>query len=904
MNAIRIRFKPLLVLVSTVLTFVFLLGIGGEMFHSSVRMLESNLRIVNDARFSQTANDIENKLIGMEKLTGYLKSSADLQEYIDILEDKSGSIYARVEAEYAMEQLIAVAEQSNPAIQSIHLLTASNQIFTKNAALFAYPLPALDSFARMDEIAFMRGGSAFAEGAERLRDLTFLATSIVGKEAVLGLLLVVIKNDFFAGMAGSSRMLVVGGNNEVIWRGSQVSDRILLQLTDSFRQDDWRTKYADDDTYLVNEVNFHQWKVAYMPDKSLLAANRSITVRLFATVLLGCLFLSFICAELISRRVLQRLYGLMKLINGNFQSGSNQYYEASAKLRGRATLRTKLFVYLLMSVTFPVMLFVAVLFVQHTYGFSAKIKDAYVAIFEKNAGELASYFSSKQEVLKRVASNSLTEEAVLRTSDAAVQRASGLLYQQTFFGLEKDSLQVYNDENRLVAHIGNGYTESDSFFYEQVRRQKLGYVLLPLVDDLGRPVLCIGMPIIEGNRFIGYVKIEIDQAFLAQKFRSFNMAGSSLFLMDDDGTVLADEAGKTLGVRIDASREGSRGIADVRVGDRRAYLFYREIATLGIYFAGLYDREAFLAESMELLKKDGYLMATITLLTALLAFVLAKLLRNPLNRLSGTLANLGVDNSYEKIEETGVIDEIDKVGQAFNGMIDRIEDLIDETIVTNALRSSMEGEKKDAEIAVLQAQISPHFLYNTLDTIRYMIASNHGGRAIQMVAALSDLFRYGINRDGIEIGIEEEVEYARAYCDIMEMRYDSNVLFTWHVDQEAYDYATIKLLLQPMIENAIEHGIYESGGSGVIAISCTSEQEHIRFVVEDNGRGIDPEELENIRRQLAGADRPKRIGIYNVHSRLRLYYGDQGRLALDSVKDEGTKVTILIPKRERQRPFV
>ncbi|WP_127583284.1 sensor histidine kinase [Paenibacillus koleovorans] len=901
MNPVRIKFKPLLVLVSTLLTAVFLIGIGGELFYSSVRMLENNLWLVNDARLSQTANEIENKLIGMEKLTGYLKSSVDLQEYIGILENKEVGVYARVEAENALEQLISVAEQSNFAIQSIHLLTESNQIFTKNAALFPYPLPTLDQFARMDDILFMPRDSVFASEEARLRDLTFFATSVVKDNEVRGLLLVVVKIDLFAGIAGSGRLLVFNEQGDIIWRGGDVKVKDAMQLSDSLRDNDWRTKYADDGTYLVNEIQFHRWKVAYMPDNSLLAANRSIAVRLFVSVLLGCLLISFLCAELISRRLLQRLYGLMKLIGANFRSASKPYYVANAKLRGRTTLRTKLFLYLLMTVTFPVMLFVAVLFIQHTYGFSTKIKDAYFAIFEKNASELTSYFYSKQIVLKRVASSSLTEEAVQHTSEAALGRINGLLNQQTFFGLEKDSLQVYNDENVLVAQVGKGYTESNAIFYEQVKQKKLGYVLLPLVDDLGKPVLCIGMPIIAGNQFIGYVKIEIDQAFLSQKFRSFNMTGSSLFLMDDSGTILADEAGKTLGVRLYSSREGSQGISDVHLGDRRSYLFYKEIASIGIYFAGLYDREAFLAESMELLKKDGYLIATITLLTALLSFVLAKQLRNPLNRLSRKLANLGVDKSYEPIEDSGVIDEIDQVGQAFNGMIDRIEDLIDEAIVSNAIKSSLEAEKKDAEIAVLQAQISPHFLYNTLDTIKYMIPFNHSG-AIQMVNALSDLFRYGINRDEIEIGIEEEVEYARAYCEIMATRYDSNVRFTWSVDQEAFAYSTIKLLLQPMIENAIEHGINESGGS--VCISCLCEREHIRFVVEDNGRGIEPEELETIRQHLTDMGKPRRIGIYNVHSRLRLYYGDQGRLLLESVIGRGTRVTILIPRRERKRPPV
>jgi sensor histidine kinase YesM len=267
----------------------------------------------------------------------------------------------------------------------------------------------------------------------------------------------------------------------------------------------------------------------------------------------------------------------------------------------------------------------------------------------------------------------------------------------------------------------------------------------------------------------------------------------------------------------------------------------------------------------------------------------------PIKKINRLFKKINLDNINEGMQETVFIDEISELGSTFNTMLSRIEDLFDDVMAVNAEKLKIEGEKREAEIAALQSQINPHFFYNTLDAVKYLIKSGFSKRAIGMVDNLSDLFRYGIGRDELIIGIKEEIEYARIYSDIMSLRYGDKLKFIWEIDEKAYAYQTIKLILQPIIENAIHHGVKDNIDEGVIRITCKCLESGIRFIIEDNGIGMGPERLQELRLNIHKRKERRRIGLYNIQTRLKLYYGESGKLLISSVKNKGTEVTIELP---------
>jgi two-component system sensor histidine kinase YesM len=237
-------------------------------------------------------------------------------------------------------------------------------------------------------------------------------------------------------------------------------------------------------------------------------------------------------------------------------------------------------------------------------------------------------------------------------------------------------------------------------------------------------------------------------------------------------------------------------------------------------------------------------------------------------------------------------DEIGYLGKSFNTMIEEVQKLID--MVYREQQS-----KREAELKILQEQIKPHFLYNTLDTIQWM-AQEHGAQDIvQVIGALTSLFRIGLSRGKEMIRLTDEMEHVRSYLIIQKARYEDKFDFTLSTDKEALSCMILKLTLQPLVENAIYHGIKERRGHGSIQVEALRRDGMLVLRVIDDGVGMTPEKLEEVR-ALLSALHPHEgelegYGIHNVHERIRLSFGTQYGLRFDSAPGRGTTVEILHP---------
>jgi two-component system sensor histidine kinase YesM len=201
---------------------------------------------------------------------------------------------------------------------------------------------------------------------------------------------------------------------------------------------------------------------------------------------------------------------------------------------------------------------------------------------------------------------------------------------------------------------------------------------------------------------------------------------------------------------------------------------------------------------------------------------------------------------------------------------------------------------RKTELRALQAQINPHFLYNTLDSISWMCEQGKNAEAVEMVNALARLFRISISRGHELIPIRNELQHAESYLEIQAHRYKNQ--FTWSIDAEesCLDYLCHKITLQPIIENAIYHGLNGLVDDGEILVSIREDGEDILFTVTDNGSGMTQEQISAIMQK----DRSDRagIGIKNVNDRLAIYFGPAYGIQIDSEPDCGTSVLIRMPK--------
>lgn len=235
-------------------------------------------------------------------------------------------------------------------------------------------------------------------------------------------------------------------------------------------------------------------------------------------------------------------------------------------------------------------------------------------------------------------------------------------------------------------------------------------------------------------------------------------------------------------------------------------------------------------------------------------------------------------------------DEVAELAVSFNKMAGSMQSLIDKV-------KEDERKMRKADLRLLQEQIQPHFLYNTLDTIVWLIESNEPDEAVTMVVTLSDFFREILSKGKEFISIKEEEKHISSYLQIQEMRYRDILEYDIQLDQVIYKYQILKLTLQPVVENALYHGIKYKRAKGCIHIHGEKEGDIIRLTVRDDGVGMDEEELEQLCQQIEKPcqETEKGFGLANVNERIHMYFGPEYGMKIQSQKGKGTTVEIVIP---------
>ncbi len=239
---------------------------------------------------------------------------------------------------------------------------------------------------------------------------------------------------------------------------------------------------------------------------------------------------------------------------------------------------------------------------------------------------------------------------------------------------------------------------------------------------------------------------------------------------------------------------------------------------------------------------------------------------------------------------TGGSYEIQHLGRSIGDMAKRIQELMQDIVAEHE-------SKRKSEFDTLQSQINPHFLYNTLDIIVWMIENEQKNEAVRVVTALARFFRISLSKGRSIIPVKDELEHVRNYLMIQQMRFKNKFTYRIEEEPEILGLASLKLMLQPLVENAIYHGMEFMDGDGEILVKAGLEKGKLCFLVADNGLGMTGEQVEQI---LSGkphisSRRGSGIGVKNVNERIRLYFGEEYGLSIDSEPDEGTRIHICLP---------
>ena len=294
------------------------------------------------------------------------------------------------------------------------------------------------------------------------------------------------------------------------------------------------------------------------------------------------------------------------------------------------------------------------------------------------------------------------------------------------------------------------------------------------------------------------------------------------------------------------------------------------------------------------------LMGTIVVLAlALLSFLLSysrKLSRrivDPIDKICERLEAIGKGGLLVCEPIQAEVEEVQLLSDGIETMVRRLKRQIDKN-------TEQEKQRRRTELALLQAQINPHFLYNTLDTIIWLIESREISEAVTMVSSLSNYFRFSLSRGQNVITFAEEQQHIRSYLEIQQMRYRDLMDYEIDIPDELNNFILPKLTLQPLVENALYHGIKIRRRKGLIRVIGRAQSERLILEVADDGCGMTAERLEEVRASLVDGRR-EGFGLRTVHQRIQILFGEEYGLTIESTPDVGTRILVTIPMQTNEK---
>jgi two-component system sensor histidine kinase YesM len=292
------------------------------------------------------------------------------------------------------------------------------------------------------------------------------------------------------------------------------------------------------------------------------------------------------------------------------------------------------------------------------------------------------------------------------------------------------------------------------------------------------------------------------------------------------------------------------------------------------------------------IRKMNYLLiSAIFLLFTVISIFIALRISRPLKLLNKKMTSIEAAEFNNSIQVKG-LDEIAGLIRSYNQMLQQIKALL------SRLKSEYET-KQELRFKMLKAQINPHFILNTLNNIKWMAYLKNNREVGNMLTSLAVIMETSLGKDESVIRLSKEIEYIRHYATLQKIKYNEKLIVEYELPEALDQCEVIPFILQPIVENGIYHGIEKKKGTGHIRIAAFKEQETLIILIEDDGLGMDEAELDKIRAALEDEDTAAidRIGISNVHQRIKLHYGPLYGLQIDSREDQGTQVKITLPYR-------
>lgn len=405
----------------------------------------------------------------------------------------------------------------------------------------------------------------------------------------------------------------------------------------------------------------------------------------------------------------------------------------------------------------------------------------------------------------------------------------------------------------------------------------------------------------------GVLMVQVNQNELNQML---HQEPFETIIIDEQGYIVSAKNPQLVGSTVDAFDIGidvgaqSKGVFTTQVKDKDSYVIIDEmipeLSVSRLKIISVFETKSILSDANKVSQLGLFIVIGVLLVALVLVYTISLLTSNRLLRLSRQLNQVALGN-LNVVSHIDGTDEIGQLSRQFNYMVASINQLIKQVIESNEKNSTLEIAQREIKLKMMASQIHPHFLFNALESIR-MNAHLRGEKEIaNIVRLLGKLMRKNLEVGRERAPIKEEIEMIRSYLEIQKFRYEDRLEYKITFDPAAAEVMIPPLIIQPLVENSVVHGLENKEGTVHVSIAITlTENQEIEVIVMDDGIGMKEGRLSEIMEVITKAEEEEqgRIGLRNVQQRLTLYYGAEHGLSISSREGEGTRITFSIPKEQ------
>ena len=454
--------------------------------------------------------------------------------------------------------------------------------------------------------------------------------------------------------------------------------------------------------------------------------------------------------------------------------------------------------------------------------------------------------------------------------DTYKQAFEAYMSENSYLRLRKD-FQLFDADAHLIFKEGAHIYPLDTILERKDEQEENSWVY---VEELKEIVLIQNVR--KNQQLIGYAVCGFPLDALSPSFTRMDREGSMLVIADEQGEYLFGTKHLPSDIKFDFSQKS------FSLREDNYYVTSKKVRGMDWQIVSLISEENLYQELHNFRNMILLYGILLTIVLEIIAFFIYHSIYDPMNNILTTMRSIDEERSLvQRVVDDGN-DEVHQVAVNFNELLDRIEALV-KTV------ESEQEQKRETQFQLLQAQINPHFLFNTLNTLHFLALMNDDKPVGEGISALAKLLRNTITDQKDEVSVAEEIENLKNYIIIQKLRYGDLFETVYNIDEEVKDCKILKFLLQPIVENSILHAFEEDREHQLLTIRAQKYHHYLKISIGDNGKGFKPKERKNSNRNLSG------IGIDNISERIRLMYGEKYSMQIQSSIGFGTIVTLLLP---------